>query len=791
MKNNTNCNSVRHDIYSSSHFRINPKNIFKRAARYGLLGFGLVISSLAFSAESVWQDLDSTSSIPLNKSTHLLAPSSSKETKQLTKFRALSLNESLLKKQLLKSSLLQQTSAGVQAKSVFVNNLTVRIPLPNGEFARVRLEDSHVIPATLQEKYPELKSWKAIGVDKAITGSVDFTSYGFHAMLFMPDGDTVFVERKNKDFGNVYRSFSKHQNKEAFNQDFNCEIHDGKSLPATIDYGHKRKTAARNAAFKLINYRLAVAATGEYTQYHGNKRNALSAIISTIGRVNAINERDLGVHFELIGGEDTIIYTEPFSDPYTNNEADIMLGENIVNLQRELGRSRYDIGHVFTQGDPSGLAILGAACDETSRGRFGTANGGDIELRGVKEAGMTGSPSPDGDAFNIDFVAHELGHQLGAKHTFNSTTGSCGGRNRSQDSAVEPGSGSTVMSYAGLCGRNDLQKNSDDYYHTKSIIQILSYTRINDVGSSCGTRRTTGNSNPEPDAKANLVIPAKTPFKLTGDAFDPDGDELSYVWEQMDTGTASDVDVDTGDNALIRSLPPSRSPTRYIPRLKDIFQGHFIRGERLPVASRELNFSFIVRDGKGGIEYYVDQNDNPMKVTVVGTGRPFSLRSHGSPRNLGVAQSTKVSWDVAGTSSAPINCRAVDISLIQSNGHRVLIKGNTANDGSEMVSIPANALGMSGARMMVACKSSASTFFNISNANLNIVTQGQGEADSANNNGAGTTGGTGGSSSGGSSSGSGAFGIAHILLLVLLALLTYGIRNQSSLRVRKIRVEPR
>jgi len=772
VQNNTNRSNVCHDVKSSSHFHINSINIFKRAAGYSLLGFGLVVSSLAFSAEPVWRDITPT----------MTAAKSTVVSKGLSKARHLALNESLLKEQLSQSGA-SQARQTAQAKSV-VDDVIMSIPLPNGRFVRVRLEDGHVMSPALASKYPGLKTWKAVGVDKAITGSVDFTRYGFHAMLLMPDGDTVFVERKNKDFADVYRSFSRQENEGAFKQDFHCEIHDGKSLSAMQDNERLKKTAARDAAPKLINYRLAVAATGQYTQYHGGRGNALSAIVSTINRVNAINERDLGIHFQLIDNEDAIIYTQPLNDPYSNNQADIMLGENILNLQRTLGRSRYDVGHVFTQGDPSGLAILGSACDETSRTRFGTANGGDIELRGVKEAGMTGSPNPDGDAFSIDFVAHELGHQLGGKHTFNSTTGSCGGGNRTQDSAVEPGSGSTVMGYAGLSESNDLQKNSDDYYHTKSIVEILSYTRVDNIGTSCGSRRTTGNYNPEPDAGPDMVMPAKTPFMLTGDAFDPDGDDLSYVWEQMDTGTASDVDIDTGDNALIRSLSPSGSATRYIPRLKDIFQGRFIRGERLPVASRELNFAFTVRDGKGGIE------TDAMKVTVSGTGRPFALRSHGSPRNLGVGQQTKVSWDVAGTNAAPINCRTVDISLIRDNGQRVKIKGNTPNDGSETVTIPANAFGMSGARMLVACTSSASTFFNISTANLNIVSQGRGEADSANNNGAGSTGDTGGSSSGGSSSGGGAFGVVHIVLLMLLALLTYGIRKQPALRTRKIRVEP-
>ncbi len=462
-----------------------------------------------------------------------------------------------------------------------------------------------------------------------------------------------------------------------------------------------------------------------------------------------------------------------------------MLGENIINLRRTIGRSNYDLGHVFTQGDASGLASLGSACDETSLSRFPTADGSVITLKGVKEGGITGSPSPDGDAFDVDFVVHELGHQIGGTHTFNSNSpasGSCAGDNRTAKAAVEPGSGSTIMAYAGICGPNDLQKHSDAYYHTISIAQILSYTREDTIGKSCGTRISrTDNTDPIPDAKVDTVIPALTPFILTGSASDPDGDRLTYVWDGMDIGTASDVDVDKGDNALIRSRPPSGSPTRYIPRLSDLFVGRVAKGEHLPVADRELKFSFVARDGRGGIE------TDDLKVRVSGTGRTFALKSHGIRRNLGVGQQTKVSWDVAGTSSAPVNCRAVDISLIQVNGRRVLVKGNTANDGSETVTIPANARGMSGARMMVACHRPASTFFNIANGDLTIVSQGQGEADSANNNGAGNAGSSSGGGSG-SGGGGGAFGMVYLALLFLFGFLVQMVRTKDALKVQKISI---
>ena len=776
MKHHSKSSGLSQYSRSNTSF-VNKKSLFKRLTGFAVLSFGLMTSSLVFSAESAWQDIKVSAHKQLAKS-ELKTPSS-----KLKKFRALSLNEPLLKERLSMSSAAQARQLA-RSESTTPENSIITIPLPDGKSVRVQLEHSQVMAPGLAAKHPEIKTWKVTGVDDPrITGRVDFTTYGFHAMLTMPDGDTVFVERENKDSSAVYRSFSKRGNPESFHKDFNCGLHGNSQTSHDHNIKLAAKSAARRQTYPLLKYCLADAATGEYTQFHGGVRNALSAIVATINRVNEINERDLNIRFELIDDEEDIIYSNPRLDPYTNNQADVMMGENILNLKNTLGRSRYDIARVFTQGDPSGLAILGAACDETSFSRYPTASGREILLQGAKEAGITGSPTPDGDAFDIDFVAHELGHQLGGKHTFNSNSDasqSCAGENRTAKSAVEPGSGSTVMSYAGICGPNNLQRHSDAYYHTKSINEINGYMRFNSIGSSCGSPVESSNSAPEPDAKSDTVIPARTPFILTGSASDPDSNqELTYVWDQMDTGTASDVDVDTGDNALIRSLPPSSSATRYVPRLKDIFQQHFIRGESLPVASRELNFAFTVRDGRGGIE------TDLMTVTVSGTGRTFALTSHGSRRNLGVGQESRVKWDVAGTTSSPINCHAVNISLLQANGHRVQLESNTANDGSETVTIPSSALGMSGARMMVACDRPASTFFNISAADLTIVAQGRGEADTENNNGAGNPGGGSGGHS--DSGGGGSLGIIYLLSLMLLVLLGRSLQAKKQRKLTAVR----
>ena len=635
------------------------------------------------------------------------------------------------------------------------------IPLPNGEQVEVIAQENSVLAPELAKQFPEMKSWTVRGkLDTAIHGRVDFDEYGFHAMLTMPDGDTVFIEpdssgeddenNTSTNNKNIYLSFSKASNTQSFDTDFQCSAHTNDN-PIEQTSSPTRKTAARVAS-SLITYRLAVAATGEYTRFHGgSKASALSAIRTTINRVNEIYERDLGITFQLVAEELDIIYTNPLFDPYTNNNADALLEENINNLTRfrALSRDKFDVGHVFSTG-AGGIATLGSACNDLG-----------------KAGGATGVANPIGDAFYIDYVTHELGHQLGANHTFNSNTGFCAGGTRNQATAVEPGSGSTVMAYAGICGDNNLQANSDAVFHAVSMAEIIKFTRTaNQLGSFCGTRTAVTNHDPIPNAGPDNVIPANTPFILSGSGTDPNtGDSLSYTWDQNNAGTVSNVNVDTGDNAIIRSFLPQNSATRYIPRLVDLFQNKRLKSEKLPETDRVLNFTLTARDGKGGFEF-----DN-LLLNVVDTGNSFQVTSHRNPENLEVGQSTQVSWFVAGTNSAPISCTAVEIGLIQSNGSRINVVQQTANDGTETVIIPSNAQGMNGARFIVNCSDSDTGFFNISDADLRIVAPGSGSGGGSGSSSSSSGGSSTGGSSSGSSSGGGLFDYTLMLLLLSFMLL--------------------
>lgn len=647
-----------------------------------LFSAGLLVSSSLFASPSQWK-----SSNPDMLDIDHQINARSKGT--VLKSRKVSLDLSELNKQMgLNSSLAARSDE---------SELVISLPLPEGGDVRVRAEEVSIMAPELAKRFPQIKTWRVIGEDDSnIHGRIDITEHGFHGMLEMSDGDTIFIE-PDKETTGQYLSFSRRGNSQSFKTNFKCGVHsDGHPINSiTNSFLNKggESTANRSlarAARANITYRLAVAATGEYTKYHGGtKSKALGAIVSTINRVNEVYERDLSISLELIADEDKIIYTNAVTDPYTNDDTEALIDENLLNLSSgDLSRASYDIGHVFSSGSDQGLAVLGSVCDNSS-----------------KAGGVTGIANPIGDAFSIDYVAHEIGHQLGATHTFNS---SCG--DNRQATAYEPGSGSTIMAYAGICGADNLQSHSDPQFHAVSIVQIENYTRDDD-GASCGSSKSTTNQNPEVNAGSDYTIPTQTPFSLTASGSDSDGDKVTYTWEQFDAGTESDVNVDTGDNAIFRSRPESSSPIRYIPRLDDLATGVSVKGEVLAVNDRDVNFVVVARDGKGGI------SADEMKITLRSTGRPFKVNSHSSNETFLKGDQTTVTWDVAGTDGAPISCKDVNISLIQPSGKNHLVVA-TSNDGQETITIPDDTPNMTNARFLIACKNNI--FSNVSSGVLTV-----------------------------------------------------------------------
>jgi hypothetical protein len=617
--------------------------------------------------------------------------------------RTLTLNGSALKKAMARVPK-EFESKGVPEAEFF-------LPLPDGKFARFMIEESSMMEPKLAKKYPDLKTYVARGIDDpSLTARLDQTPQGFHAIIFTPSG-TVYIDPYWRDDTTSYLCYLREHR--PLDKSLNCLVQAGDR--AAGRRFQRRQAAERPTGAALRTYRLAVSCTGEYATAAGGGtvNGALGAILTTVNRVSAVFERDLSIRLKLVNGEDQLIFLNPATDGFTNDDGDFLIDENQTKVDAIIGNANYDIGHVFSTGG-GGLAGLGV-----------------VGLTGQKAQGVTGSSNPVGDPFDIDYVAHEMGHQFGADHTFNSTAGSCGGGNRNASTAYEPGSGTSIMAYAGICSPQNLAPNSDDYFHSVSYDQIDDYTST--APGNVGVATATGNSPPVIAALASYTIPQQTPFALTASATDTDaGDVLTYGWEQFDLGPAQDPTAaprDNGSSPLFRSFDPSLSPTRLFPSLSYILNnanvppttvGSFISGEFLPTTSRTMTFRVTVRDSHpaGGGSNYASTT-----VTSTTAAGPFALTSQGTAATIAAGTLQTVNWSVAGTIAAPVNCADVKISLSTDGGNTfpVVLAESTANDGTEEVTIPD--LGhVATTQGRIKIEAVGNIFFDISDANLTITT---------------------------------------------------------------------
>ena len=600
-------------------------------------------------------------------------------------YRTLALDKRMLEEVLFTAPL--ESRAGIKGGEAVLS-----LPLPEGGFGRFRVVESPIMAPELAAKFPEIKTYRGQGIDDpTATVRFDVTPAGFHAMILSPQGN-VYIDpysRKTTDHYISYLTAKSQRRGEAFT----CAV-EGHAHPIP-----RRQVAAAKAVSgsTLRTYRLAVAATGEYTAFHGGTvAQGQAAIVTAMNRVNGIYEREVAIRMVLVGNNNQLVYTNSGSDPYTNNNGVTMLGQNQSNIDSVIGSANYDIGHVFSTGG-GGVASLRVPC-----------------VNGSKARGVTGQSSPTGDPFWVDYVAHEMGHQWGGNHTFNGNAGSCAGGNRNGSTAYEPGSGTTIQAYAGICGAQNTQNNSDDYFHGISLDEIISYSTTGN-GNNCAVQTATGNGAPTVNAGASYTIPVNTPFELCGSATDPNGDSLTYGWEEFDLGPAGAPNSPSGNAAIFRSFDPSTSPCRTFPQLSDLLNNTQTIGEILPSYSRTMNFRLTARDnrsGGGGV------NDDSTTVTVSNVGGPFAVTAPNTAVTWAVGTSQNVTWNVAGTDLSPISCSAVDITLSTDGGstYSVTLAAGVANSGSRSVTVPAAPT--TSARVKVQC--AGNIFFDISNANFTI-----------------------------------------------------------------------
>ncbi|MDQ3799181.1 MAG: M12 family metallo-peptidase, partial [Acidobacteriota bacterium] len=543
----------------------------------------------------------------------------------------------------------------------------------------------------------------------------DISPNGFRAMISSNQG-TIFVEPYAKGDTLNYISFNKTAMPKSSNEWVcmtNGEILNQQQLEQ-ISFLPSVPEVTSGAT--LRTYRLAMAATGEYTtvfRHVGDtdaqaKARALAAINTSINRVNLVYERDVAVRMVLIANTDQLIYTDGATDPYSNNNGSTMLGQNQTNIDTVIGTANYDVGHVFSTGG-GGVANLNGPCG---------AN---------KARGVTGLPNPVGDDFDIDFVAHEIGHQFGANHTFNT---SCGG-NRSGGSAYEPGSGITIMGYAGVCGAQDLAPHSIDTFHVKSIEVIVNFT-TNGNGNTCAAQTATGNTPPTITSPANGAswnIPKQTPFALNATATDANNDAITYDWQQYDLGASTsaipNTDGDGTARPIFRPYLPTTTGVQNYPSTQYIlnnanvppstYGGGFLTGELLPAITRTMNFQVIARDNRlagGGV------NTATVQVMVDGNSGPFAITAPNAAATWNGGSTQTVTWDVANTTAAPVNAANVKISLSTDGGQTfpTTLIASTPNDGSQAITVPN--INTTQARIKV--EAVGNIFFDITAPNITI-----------------------------------------------------------------------
>ena len=587
------------------------------------------------------------------------------------------------------------------------SEIIISFPNAEGRMENFKVRENSNFDPQLAAKYPDIKAYVGEGLENpSSTVYFSVSPLGLSSMEIYGDKSAVFIEPYTKDLS-TYIVYKKSDKKDDLNK-FECTVLDVAQKGASMSTNMAARPNADDA--KLRTFRLALSCTGEYTAYFGGtKANALAAMNNTMTRVNGVFEKDFSARMVLISNNDAVIYTSASSDPYSAaaqmNNWNSQLQSTLTSV---IGEANYDIGHLFgASGGGGNAGCIGCVCTNGSKGSGYTSPADGI---------------PSGDNFDIDYVAHEMGHQFGGNHTFSMS-------NEGTGANMEPGSGSTIMGYAGITSQ-DIQPHSDAFFHAISIQQITN----NIKAKTCPVSTNTGNSIPTANAGLDYTIPKGTPFMLTGTGTDANGDSLTYIWEQMDnasssqTGASSAASATKASGPTFRSFTPTASPVRYFPRMASVLAGATttagseITVEALSNVARTYNFRFTVRDNRAGGS---GNNSDDAVITVNGTAGPFSVSSQNSATTYTGGTSQTVTWNVAGTTANGVNAANVDIlwSTDSGNTWTTLLAG-TPNDGSQAVTIP-NSSTTTG-RIMV--KGSNHIFFDINNANI-TVNAGSGTTD--------------------------------------------------------------
>lgn len=640
--------------------------------------------------------------------------------KQYTIF---TLNESWLKPQMFSLSSDPQ------------DGMVIELPQPDGTMRSFVVWEDPMMHDKMAAKYPDIKTFTAHAVgDQTVTAKLDFTVYGFHAMVF--DGENTLLIDPCDLFHDGYYMVRYRRDEQRAPQDrMKCEFKDadedgpaGEAMATALTDGLPKLAQRTANGWTRKDYDLALSANHFYTQAatgmpSPTMAQALSAMTTTMNRVNGVYEREFAVHMNFIANEDTLIWrTHPDAqngnDPFNsiNNNGAACLTQNQTTVTARVGSANYDCGHVFTTGG-GGISGLGIVCNNSQ-----------------KAQSVTGLPNPVGDAYDIDYVAHEMGHEFGSNHTFgNNNDGSCSG-NRSSTHSYEPGSGTTIMAYAGICSPDDLAMHSEAYFHASSLLEIQAKL----VGSEnvCATPTATGNKlvylTP---FTATYSIPYKTPFELTAPtAVDSVADTAKlYCWEQYNLTTSSGSNsrfVNTFvRGAIFRSWFPVKTETRIFPRISKVLAGTLSdagvegnQGEKAPDTARFLTFRLTMRNIRNGNGCFLFSDDSVHLDAIQTTTRTgFKVTSQNTTGiSYAGGSSQTVTWDVVGTNAAPVNAANVVIWFSKDGGLTWPVNlGTFPNTGTATVSLPNPFSDAANCRIKV--KGSGNVFFNVNSRAFKVT----------------------------------------------------------------------